>query len=370
MPPSKSQSPSSEPTIQALAISVIRMDGGTQPRFQLYEEVVADYAEDLRQGATFPPVIVFWDEREKMYWLADGFHRVRAHEAIGAKEVRAEIHLGSRREAVLYSVGANAAHGLRRTNADKRRAVERLLRDDEWGKWSNREIARRCGVSDTFVGDLRRNLSSVQPHMDLYSPEDLLEIDPAIRLAQRGGTIYPINTTNIRSTSQNQVKGTVKRARTKKQPIEAKPLVDQGKRVEKGDTWKLGQSHYLFCGNPSSKKFQKLLPSEIGLFLIFLQALEDWPQKVPANTKNALSLYTSYGEDINLEDLRQVIEKCLSCTTDADDPVVIINLPDPLIFILMEHLYCPCYCAEPDPQLCTDALNAWAAIKQPAKKIE
>jgi len=34
-------------------------------------------------------------------------------------------------DAVFNSVGANAEHGLRRTNADKRRAVLTLLNDDE-----------------------------------------------------------------------------------------------------------------------------------------------------------------------------------------------------------------------------------------------
>ena len=31
----------------------------------------------------------------------------------------------------------------------------RLLTDEEWGRWSDREIARRCAVSHTFVGKLR-----------------------------------------------------------------------------------------------------------------------------------------------------------------------------------------------------------------------
>ena len=66
---------------------------------------------------------------------------------------------GTRRDAILFSVGANASHGLRRTNQDKRRAVETLLRDEEWGAWSNSEIARRCGVHHSTVADLRPSLS-------------------------------------------------------------------------------------------------------------------------------------------------------------------------------------------------------------------
>jgi hypothetical protein len=66
---------------------------------------------------------------------------------------------GTRRDAILHAAGANAAHGLRRTNADKRRAVETLLRDEEWSKWSDREIARLCAVSHPFVSQIRQSLT-------------------------------------------------------------------------------------------------------------------------------------------------------------------------------------------------------------------
>jgi hypothetical protein len=38
-----------------------------------------------------------------------------------------------------------------------------LLRDDEWSQWSDREIARRCAVSDYLVRSLRENRSDNQP---------------------------------------------------------------------------------------------------------------------------------------------------------------------------------------------------------------
>lgn len=65
---------------------------------------------------------------------------------------------GGLRDAILHSAGANAAHGLRRTNADKRRAVLMLLEDEEWATWADREIARRCAVDHTFVGRMRGSL--------------------------------------------------------------------------------------------------------------------------------------------------------------------------------------------------------------------
>jgi transposase-like protein len=68
----------------------------------------------------------------------------------------------------MYAVGANAAHGLRRTNADKRRAVTMLLDDDEWGQWSDSAIARQCGVSHTFVATVRAAI--MQPLHDSPPP--------------------------------------------------------------------------------------------------------------------------------------------------------------------------------------------------------
>src|SRR5690606_24706601 len=124
-----------------------------QPRAEMDAVVIADYADAMREGATFPPVVAFYDGAA--YWLADGFHRAEAARVAGLDSIAADVRQGTRRDAVLYSVGANAAHGLRRTNADKRRAVLALLDDDEWGRWSDGEIARRANVSQPFVSKLR-----------------------------------------------------------------------------------------------------------------------------------------------------------------------------------------------------------------------
>ncbi len=55
-------------------------------------------------------------------------------------------------------MGANADHGLRRTYADKRRAVEMLLQDEEWRTWSDRAIADQTKTTHPFVGKIRAEL--------------------------------------------------------------------------------------------------------------------------------------------------------------------------------------------------------------------
>jgi hypothetical protein len=54
-----------------------------------------------------------------------------------------------------------AAHGLRRTNADKRQAVTKLLTDEECSHWNDSEIARRCRVGHDLVARLRRQMMPV-----------------------------------------------------------------------------------------------------------------------------------------------------------------------------------------------------------------
>lgn len=145
---------------------LIRLDGSTQPRCAINEDTVADYAEAMRDGASFPAVVVFNDGAA--LWLADGFHRFHATRAAGMPTILVEERPGTRRDAILYGFGANVRHGLRETRADKRRKVEAMLRDAEWVMWSDREISRKCGVSDKTVGAVRAELvgRAEIPHVD------------------------------------------------------------------------------------------------------------------------------------------------------------------------------------------------------------
>ncbi len=146
---------------QTLDLALIRKDGGTQQRLKLNQETVTEYAEAMRNGDKFPPVKVIFDGQD--YWLYDGFHTTEAAWSIGEKEIEILVKPGTKREAILESVSVNADHGLRRTNADKRKAVMTLLQDEEWAKWSDREIARRCKVDHKTVGKIRTSLTGEIP---------------------------------------------------------------------------------------------------------------------------------------------------------------------------------------------------------------
>jgi hypothetical protein len=161
---------------EMLRIDFISTSGGTQPRSSLDPEVVSRYAEDMLAGAAFPSVTCFFDGTD--YWLADGFHRRAAAKQAGRTEIAADIRQGTRRDAILFSCGANSTHGLPRNNSDKRRATLQLLTDAEWCHWSDREIGRTCGASHTFVSKLRLEVSGN---------------DCQIRTVNRGPTVYQMN---------------------------------------------------------------------------------------------------------------------------------------------------------------------------------
>jgi hypothetical protein len=193
----------------------LRTDGSTEPRGRLEDAVVQRYAEDMEGGLwdfarSSSPITAFFDGES--YWLADGFHRVTAAEKAPLDEIDVDVRQGGQRDAILYSVSANATHGYPRSNDDKRRAVSRLLDDAEWAhicattfvmaggrrcirlplrsqgkpdhsnhqpaneivvsrprylashtKWSDREIARLCHVDHRFVGRLRKKLTGDIP---------------------------------------------------------------------------------------------------------------------------------------------------------------------------------------------------------------
>lgn len=157
-----------------LPLDKVRLDPALQMRVELDPDTVAEYADAIRAGCTFPPIVVFWDFVERVYWLADGFHRWYAFLAAGRKHIECDVREGTRRDAILYAVGANTKHGRRRDRADCRRAVVTLLDDPEWVRWSNREIARRCGVSDYLVRSIREERDEAE----------------RIRLARRGEQVY------------------------------------------------------------------------------------------------------------------------------------------------------------------------------------
>ncbi|MEM9159936.1 MAG: ParB/RepB/Spo0J family partition protein [Verrucomicrobiota bacterium] len=144
-----------------LALDEVDIYGGTQTRVATSDEAVEGYAEAMKSGEIFPPVIAFFDGSK--YFLADGFHRYLAAKRIDEDEILAEVREGSRTDALIFALGANATNGVYRTNADKRRACEIAL--EEWYDRSNAYLADICKVSVELVRRVRKSMGLENPDM-------------------------------------------------------------------------------------------------------------------------------------------------------------------------------------------------------------
>lgn len=144
--------------VDQAAIGEIALDPDIQPRERISDAIIDEYAEAMTLGSPFPPVVLFRDPATGRLVAADGWHRIEAARKAGLATILAEIRDGGKRDAILYSVSANATHGIRRTDDDKRRAVIRLLTDPEWKQWSASMIAEKAGVTQPFVSGLRKQV--------------------------------------------------------------------------------------------------------------------------------------------------------------------------------------------------------------------
>ena len=137
-----------------LPLELVKTNMDTQSRVEMHQQTVDEYADLMQAGTVFPPLTVFFDSRS--YILADGFHRLHAARKLKLPAIRVKIRNGNRLAAVLYAAGANRDHGLRRTNADKRKAVASILLEKFWADKSDNWVAEQVGVTQPFVSKIRR----------------------------------------------------------------------------------------------------------------------------------------------------------------------------------------------------------------------
>lgn len=130
-----------------IELEAIVMDETTQCRVALKEKVIAEYSERMSAGDTFPPVDIFGTRDE--CWIGDGWHRIAAARRNGSTMIEANLYPGGRTEAVEFAGRANDRHGVRRTNADRRKAVEAIFA--LFPTLSNVQLATKCLVSEGLV---------------------------------------------------------------------------------------------------------------------------------------------------------------------------------------------------------------------------
>ena len=147
------------PEYKTLRLSDVEVDYSIQPRVNglnqdHVDELEAAYRDE--NAAIEPPVA--WQLPDESYKLSQGFHRVEGAKRAGRESLKFVVRTGTADECAIDAACSNHGHGLKRTDADKRRAVESLLK--LMPKSSDRDIAERCKVDHKTVGKVRKESES------------------------------------------------------------------------------------------------------------------------------------------------------------------------------------------------------------------
>lgn len=166
--------------IQLIDINIhqIRRDGGTQPRGVLDEDHINDLLFALKNGAKFEAILIYYDGEN--HWLTDGYHRLAATIRYGKDKIKASVRQGTLQDAQWHSFSVNQHNVLKRSNADKQRAIIGALKHSYGIQRSNSEIAQHCGVDEKTVRIWR---SSLEESGEIQESE--------FRQVARSGIIYP-----------------------------------------------------------------------------------------------------------------------------------------------------------------------------------
>ena len=140
--------------MKVLKFSQIRIDGDTQQRVTINQDKVSEYKERMKEGDKFPPILCTFDGTN--YWMYDGFHRYFAAQAAGFLEFDVVYKPGTMEDAQDLSYGVNGEHGLPPNKKDREKRVRNALSKERHANASDREIAKLCKVSHTYVASLRR----------------------------------------------------------------------------------------------------------------------------------------------------------------------------------------------------------------------
>jgi hypothetical protein len=143
---------------ERIAVDAIEATAATQVRVRLDRGIIDQYTEDVQNGDNFPPVHIYREENSERNVLADGFHRHRAFVNAERSEIGCWIYPGGMKEALVHALGSNHGHGFRRTNADKRHAVEMAVKDPEISQMQQQEIADICRVTRQTVRRIQNEL--------------------------------------------------------------------------------------------------------------------------------------------------------------------------------------------------------------------
>ncbi len=156
-----------------IMLPIDKIETSIQPRYRMDQSIINEYADAMEAGAKFEPVEVVAEKGSERFILIDGHHRVHAAMKIGRVVIATTVHHGGREKAIELALRANATHGLRRSNADKRKVVLMAMNEAVYEDLSLRELADLCQVSHEMVRTIKQEINEKAEDMgDAEQPLD------------------------------------------------------------------------------------------------------------------------------------------------------------------------------------------------------
>lgn len=136
-------------------------------RFQFRESSLGKNVPELKRlladGIDVDPVVIW--EQDQGYLILDGFQRVEAARAVRGVDAVIKAKVASfpkddYRSAFLYAISANQKHGAQLEKPDRAKMARAMLK--EFPKFSNVQIAKRCGLAESTVRGYRSEMPEAQ----------------------------------------------------------------------------------------------------------------------------------------------------------------------------------------------------------------
>ena len=171
-----------------VSLDSLIVDPTIQIRRANHEPTIQRYMDSFEN---LPPIDVFDTSEGKL--VADGFQRLAAARRLGKKRIGAQVHKGTREDAVEFAVIANTRSGYPLTLEERNDGIQRLkqLHPD----WTPPQIAEAMSVSsDTVrkifrIDDVKRRVLPARnlplSHIEEVAKADPIDQEPLVHAADK-----------------------------------------------------------------------------------------------------------------------------------------------------------------------------------------
>ena len=125
-----------------------------------YADTFKDYKEAVEKNEKpdypFPPVWI-WQDKDGLFYLIAGFHRVNAAKKAGVDQILAKQFIGSKEEALIFAIKDNRTNGLRMSLGDLKYAITKVLElyPNRTAGW----VAKTSGYTRSYVYRIQEELT-------------------------------------------------------------------------------------------------------------------------------------------------------------------------------------------------------------------